>query len=212
MRVLLMEREAGTGGTTAAALTAGDHQVVRCHEPGDDTGPCAGMPGEHGCPLDRWPVDVALSVRATGGPSTEAETGMRCAIRQQIPVMVVGEAQGAGYADWVRATVAPDDPALDQRVTEVGRAGLEPAEAAVRDAVTEVLVRHGVPSVGVDVNVTHTDTRLRIAAYADAELDPRVAHAAAVRAVAAMRDLMPWFDRIDVDVSGPDGLPHRVTP
>jgi hypothetical protein len=201
MRVLTVEREPDDDQSPAAALTAAGHEVVRC-DGRVETDVCAGMPGQTGCPLDRWPVDVAMAVRGRGGPSTEAEAGIRCAIRRHIPVMVVGQPDGAAYEKLVDEVVDPDDSRLAERIEELGRSGMEPAIAAVRSAIAGVLARHGRSDVSVDVAVTHTDTRLRVVARTSAELEPRTSQAAAVRALAALHELDLWFDRVDVDVSG----------
>ncbi len=212
MRVLAMEREVGDEGTAVAALVAAGHEVVRCdgvhdteHEAELDGRLCAGMPDQSGCPLDRWPVDVAMAVRGSGGPSTESEAGVRCALRRRIPVMVVGRSEGAAYERWVAEVVDPLDARLGDRVEELGRSAMDPIVDAVRAAVEGVVERHGAPEMSFEVCPTHTDTRLRVVIRTSVELDPQVSQAAAVRAVAALDDLDLWFDRVDVDVSGPDG-------
>ncbi len=212
MRVLMVERESGVDEVTAAAVRSSEHEVVQCDPSDHAAGPCVGMPGEVGCPLDRWPVDVVLSMRGEGGPTTEMETGVRCAIRQHIPVMVIGNPAGASYAEWVSDVVEAGDPDLEQRIDDLGRSAMAPANEAVGEAVGEVLARHGLGDLDFSVSVTHTDSRLRVAAHTSEPLDPHIAHAAAVRAVAAVRDIQPWYDRIDVDVSGPDGTIQRITP
>ncbi|HVN49801.1 MAG TPA: hypothetical protein VMT43_00130 [Acidimicrobiales bacterium] len=208
MRVLVVERERGNGTQAAAKLEGHGHEVVRC----DDADPsserlCAGLPGGSGCPLDDQPVDVAVAVRGdAGGPNTERETGIRCALRQRVPVMVLGSADGASYADWVDEVTEMEAPALDQRVTELGRAGLAAIASIVAGALRPLLAMHGVDGSAIDVTMTRSDGRARVHVRIDAPLDAKLRQTCAVRAVAALRDLQPSTDGVDVEVVGTGDL------
>jgi hypothetical protein len=202
MRVLAVEHELEHDERPVVALVAAGHEVVRCDD-GVDGDLCAGMPGQSGCPLDRWPVDVVMAVRGPGGASTESEAGVRCAIRRRIPVMVVGRPEGAVYEHRVDAVMDPLDPRLGDRVEELGRAAMEPAIAAVRSAVVDVMARHGYVDVATGVVITHDDSRLRVAVRTSTETDARTSQAAAVRAMAVLQDFDLWFDSVDIAVDSP---------
>jgi hypothetical protein len=208
MRVLVVEREVGDAAGAAEQLRADGHEVVRC----DDADPvagrlCAGLPGGSGCPLDARPVDVVVAVRGdAGGPSTERETGIRCALRQRVPVMVLGSSAGASYANWVDEVAAMDGAALDEHVTALGQAGLASTASVVASGIRPLLATHGIHSADVDVAVVRADGRVRIRVDVLAPLDAKLRQTCAVRAVAALREVQPSIEGLDVEVVGTDDL------
>ena len=206
MRVLVVERERGSGARTAAQLEGHGHEVVRCDDADESSGRlCAGLPGGSGCPLDDQPVDVVVAVRGDeGGPSTDRETGIRCALRQRVPVMVLGSADGATYADWVDEVAEMEVPALDDRVTELGQAGLAAIGSIVAGTVRPLLAMHGIDGSAIDVTMARSNGRTRVHVRVDGELDAKLRQTCAVRAVAALRDLQPSTDGVDVEVVGSD--------
>jgi hypothetical protein len=208
MRVLVVEREPGGGAAAAAQLQRHGHEVVRCDD-ADQTvdRPCAGLPGGSGCPLDQQPVDVALAVRGdAGGSTTDRETGVRCALRQQVPLMVLGNSSGASYVDWVDEVADMDVAALDERVTALGRAGLASTASIVARAIRPLLAEHGVESSAIEVELVRNGGRMRIRIGVDAALEPKLRQTCAVRAVAALREVQPGTDGLDVEVVGIDDL------
>jgi len=208
MRVLVVERERGGGAGAAAQLQREGHEVVRCDD-ADQTveRPCAGLPGGSGCPLDHRSIDLALAVRGDGGgPTTERETGVRCALRQQVPLMVLGSSSGASYADWVDEVVDMDVDALDERVTALARAGLASTASIVAGAIRPLLAEHGIESSAIDVELARDDGRMRIRIGVDAAIDAKLRQTCAVRAVAALRESQPSTDGLDVEVVGTDDL------
>jgi len=208
MRVLVVEREGGSGSRAVAQLEDHGHEVVRCDDAHAESGlPCAGLPGGSGCPLDAEPIDVVVAVRGdAGGPSTDAETGIRCALRQRVPVMVLGSAEGASYADMVDEVAEMDSPALDDRVVALGRAGLAATASVAEDAVDPLLAGHGIDRSAIDVSVTRTKARLRVHVQVDAPLDAKMRQACAVAAVGALRDHQPSIEGLDVEVTGTESL------
>ena len=203
MRVLVVEREPGSGDQSVSELEDAGHDVVRCVDADEASMPCKGMPGRHDCPLDQRPVDVALAIRGPeGGPSTEHEAGIRCALRTRIPVMVVGSASGANYEPWVDEVVDMTT-LLDRPVTTLGHVGFEPIAAATRTVVEQVVTSHGLTGHVADVQVFRDDDRLVINVMMDHEVDAKMAHVLAARVVTDVRSLRPEFARLDVGVVGP---------
>ena len=61
-----------------------------------------------------------------GGPTTEDEDGVRCAIRRQVPVVLVGNRDGASYAGWTKSEVEATDADLLDKAAAAAQAGLRP--------------------------------------------------------------------------------------
>jgi hypothetical protein len=213
MRVLVVEREAGIGDGVVEQLDAGGHEVVRCHEPGTPAFPCNALVEGEECPLDHAPVDVAMAVRGDqGGPMTEDEGGVRCAIRRHVPVVLVGSRDGASYAGWTDRQVSTANDELVAEAVEAAHAGFNRHLSAARQTLRQVLDQHGIDAPSVDVEIHRTDNRLRCVLHVDALVDPMVAQMAAVRVVVAMRLLEHELDVIDVDVVDAEGRLRRMTP
>lgn len=88
MRVLVVESEPGISQGYEQDLAAAGHEVVRCHEPGAPSFPCAGLVDHAACPLESTPVDVALLVRdPIDERPTHREAGVSCAMRARVPVI-----------------------------------------------------------------------------------------------------------------------------
>ncbi len=213
MRVLVVERKAGLGDGVVAQLDATGHEVVRCHAPGAPAFPCNALIEGEACPLDHHAVDVAMAIRGDeGGPTTEDEDGVRCAIRRQVPVMLVGNRDGASYAGWTKAEADPDDTELLAKAAAAVQAGFDPHVQAARDTCRQVLAQHDLADAAVDVEIKRSGNRLRCLLHVDATVDPLVAQMAAVRVVVALRSLEHELDVIDVDVIDAEGKMRRVTP
>ena len=213
MRVLVVERKAGLGDGVVAQLDATGHEVVRCHEPGSPAFPCNALIEGESCPLDHHAVDVAMAIRGDeGGPTTEDEDGVRCAIRRQVPVMLVGNRDGASYAGWTKGEADPDDDDLLAKAAAAVEAGFDPHVQAARATLRQVLSQHDLDDAAVDVEIKRRGNRLRCVLRVDAAVDPLVAQMAAVRVVVALRSLEQELDVIDVDVVDVDGKMRRVTP
>lgn len=213
MRVLVVERESGGGAGVVEQLGEAGHEVVRCHEPDGPAFPCNALLEDAVCPLEGAPVDVALAVRGEhGGPTTEAEDGVRCAIRRRVPVVLVGSRDGASYAGWVTDAAEATDPDLLDRTADAARAGFDQHVRIARETLRQVLDTHGIDSPSIDIDITRRDNRLRVVLHVDAPVDRLVAQMAAVRVVVAMRSLEQQLDVIDVDVVDAEGRLRRVTP
>jgi hypothetical protein len=131
MHVLVTEAAFGESAPVVDALRRASHQVSACH---DGSGVCQALRSGRHCPLDSGePVDLMVDVRGQESELTAREFGVVCAIRDQVPVAVVG----------VDPLVPPTVPAgLRPWVTVATVAGLL---RACRDAVR---VRRQPPSQG----------------------------------------------------------------
>lgn len=120
MRVLVTEAAFGESASVAAALRAAGQDVTTCH---GDTGVCLALQAGRRCPLDaRGAVDLMLDVRGQEPELTAREFGVVCALRDRLPVAVVG----------VNPAVRPSVPAgLESRVAV---ATLEKVLAACQSA------------------------------------------------------------------------------
>jgi hypothetical protein len=84
---------------SAAALQAAGHEPLRCHEPGAKAIPCnALLPGRRS-PLDLG-VDAVVTSRARPvSAPTLTETGVTCALRAGVPLVVSGISDRGPFKD-----------------------------------------------------------------------------------------------------------------
>jgi len=103
--ILMLESHAHTGDEAAAALVAAGHRVLRCHDDPEEPFPCRGLTEPDGCPLDGH-VDAAVVVQRGRDPwPTALESGVRCAIRADVPVIESGTGTFDPFGPWVSARV-----------------------------------------------------------------------------------------------------------
>jgi hypothetical protein len=194
--VLVLESEAGAATIATAQLEQAGHQVLRCHEPGARAFPCAGLEGA-GCPLEREPIDVALTVRGRpAGQPTALEDGVSCALRRRIPVVVAG-----------RTTT---NPFSSFPVTVAGR---DVVEACERAAAGSLVQHEGVAQRALDesmrgaggesresgrVEVRRRSGGLRATLHFPPGTPERLRAMASVRVVGALRAFDPGAAGIDV--------------
>lgn len=122
MKVLIVESEPGVAEGTEAVLSEAGHEIVRCHVPRWQAVPCVGVDGV--CPIAAG-VDVAVLARnrASSEPSV-LEDGIRCAIRERVPIVEVGPAGVNPYAEWTTARIGPQE--LDRLVDVASEAASKP--------------------------------------------------------------------------------------
>ena len=129
MRILCTETTPGLADETAARLGAAGHEVVRCFDPdGGPSRPCVGLDRD-ACPLDLpGGVDVVVDVRAPDRPRpTRREAGLTCALRQHVPMVLVGAGRPNPHARWTTVAldgggdiVAACDEAIGRRLADLG--------------------------------------------------------------------------------------------
>lgn len=148
MDVLLIESSPGLGRRSAERLRDAGHRVFRCVDevpadaPVDETAPagppCRGLHEGGTCPMDETTLDVAVLVRV--GPELRVgEHGAICAARHRIPLVVAGDASGAGLSP-TEVTLLRDLPAAVERAAVSGSAH---ASAVIRELLSlGVIGRH----------------------------------------------------------------------
>lgn len=186
MRVLVIG-QADDVVADGAVTVLGDsgHEVVRCD---DDTGHlCRGMPGASGCPVEGG-IDIAVTLGNPADGGLVAD-GVRCAVRNFVPLVTVGERTGLadavdGAVPTVRAELAGS---LPDAVTAAAATPLPRHSELASTELRSVLARHGVAGEGADAVVRRSAGELRVELRPRVEVDDRVAQAAAVRVAAVLR-------------------------
>lgn len=130
MDVLLIESHPGLGRGAADRLRSAGHRVFRCVDevppetataPEDASivaPPCRGLAEGGSCPMDETSLDAAVLVRV--GPELRAgEHGAICAARHRIPIVMAGDASGAGLSP-TEVTLLSDLPAAVERAASSG--------------------------------------------------------------------------------------------
>lgn len=163
------------------ALRDAGYDVLRCQSAGRPAFPCVGLSGG-GCPLDAagGVVDVALDVRQHPWPHpTLRETGVTCALRSGVPVVVVSDHPHP--FERVGAFGVSTDTDVAEACEDAIADALEEVRAEIADEVGIVLGRHGC-DVPFAVAVERGGGRLqvRIVATAPKEVGAMAAARAAV--------------------------------
>jgi hypothetical protein len=103
--VLMLESHSHAGDDAAAALQTAGHRVHRCHDDPEHPFPCRALTSLGGCPLNGH-IDVAVLAQRGRDPlPTELETGVRCAIRAEVPVVETGAGAYDPFGPWVAARI-----------------------------------------------------------------------------------------------------------
>ena len=199
MRVLVIEDTWQAADEACDHLAAAGMEVVRCSEPDRPSFPCAGMPGQGGCPMERGVIDVALSVRAEGGDVTVNEDGVRCALRHHIPVVAAGESAGAPWLGMATAVVA-DDVDVVGAVQTAADAPLRRHTEVASAQLADLLERKGIDPASASAEVHRVVGGLKVILRPGPEVPTDVAQAAAVRVAAAMRGIDDKSTAVDVTI------------
>jgi hypothetical protein len=159
MRTLLIESLPGCGRSVEDRLRAANHDVVRCRPRNQPLFPCNAL--TTGCPLeDPEGVDAAVVVRTPTEPDqTVSEMGVTCALRVQVPVIVVGPKPLDPFHDFVRHSDEHDVLTAYAEAMDTGR---EAILAPLRAEARRLVARHGGDDALVDVAIGHEADRTRI--------------------------------------------------
>lgn len=183
-------------------LEAG-HDVVRCHEPGDTSFPCAGLVEGRACPLEEGPVDVVVDARDRPWPRPSPfEDGAICALRRHVPLVVLGTALHP-FEQWVTRGI-DDIVDLAPACEEAAAAALPRHGEVATAAAREIVELAGIDPDGTAATVRHQ----RGALLVELVLPP---HAEGVqgnvvaRLITALRGLDPHARGIDVSITEPGG-------
>jgi len=194
MRILLTESDAGGAATAGATLAAAGHEVLRCIEPDAADFPCSGL-ATGDCPVDGR-VDVAVTVRTEPHPTpTGRETGLVCALRHHVPIVVCSVDDADPLGSWSAATVGDATTDLLAAVDGAGGGELTDHAQAASEEVSHQLIGSPFAVVahrrghGVAVTVSTPDV-----------LDPRRKENLAVQVAGAVRRFDRHAQVIDVAV------------
>jgi hypothetical protein len=196
--VLLMESHTGTADSAAAALEQAGHHVLRCHAPGDRGFACTELDRPGSCPLNR-PVDVALLVRREVTPHpTPLEDGLRCAVRAHVPVVEDGPEQLDPFDPWLSGRVVGGD--VVAACEQAADRAFASFEREVLQRISGLLSVAGVPGSDVSCRIVADWPRLLVNLDVDAEIEPSLEQALAVRALDAVRARPSTLGSVDVEV------------
>jgi hypothetical protein len=185
MKILMIDDQAKDADDAAERLDRAGHATTSCR-PRDDRRVCRGVEPGGRCPLDDG-VDVAVAPFSLDALERHGlALGYVCARRAGIPVVAIGD----------HTTVNPDPDTTilvhdlhDVAAVAAGAAGrpLEPHTAVARRAVRDSLDRHGADDIDVSAWVERRHGRLQIRVATSEPVTKLVGHAAAVRALGAVR-------------------------
>ena len=188
MRVLVVGTLPEAAQHASEVLREAGHEVVACHEPGEDAFPCRGLRGED-CPLNGAGVDAVVTARERAWPNpTPFEDGAACALRHRVPMVVHGFTSVHPYGEWA-AGESRNDAELASVVEAVARAPLREHSDVARATVRQVLEASQLPEAGADAVVSRRNARLRVVITL-----PPGAEAAASSVTAKVLGVLRQFD------------------
>jgi hypothetical protein len=194
VRVLVLESERHAADDAVARLEAAGHEVLRCHEPAWQAFPCVGMHGD--CPVEEG-VDGAVVVRNRGyGLPSPFEDGARCAARHGVPIVVIGDAASNPFEAWTAAHADLDTVA--DAVADAAVLPIPHLSAAATAALLGFLGLHGVSLDEAAADVRRTGDGLVVDLRLGPLTDRSLVEPAALRVLAAVRELDATSPRVDV--------------
>lgn len=197
LNVLVAESHPGLAAADVAALESAGHTVHRCYEPGQRGFPCVAVSGQD-CPLD-GPIDVAYLHRLQMTPrATPLEDGIRCAVRQGVPVVEHSQSLLDPFEPFVSAWVGADD--LTSTLAEAAEHRFDPLCRDVLRRIGPLLAAAGISDDQVRIKVEPRHLDLEIHLELDATTDKSFDQSLAVRAFDAVRSDKRRFGNVDVHV------------
>ena len=140
MRVLVTESQPGAASAKAAELEGASHEVVTCFDPAGYSPVCRGMRGGV-CPVEVG-VDAVVAVRGRPRPTpTHLETGVTCAVRRRVPLVVAGSVDMSPFVAPV--LVAADRVGVVEALDRVVGAAAHNLAAAANRAARQLIGRSG---------------------------------------------------------------------
>lgn len=199
MRTLLIE-PTPADPMVAEALAGAGHEVVRCHEPGAASFPCAALEGD-GCPLEVGaPIDVAVAMPDRDVPEV-ADGGATCALRSGVPLVLVGARSDDPLSSWAEpcSSLSEVGAAADRAIAATARRRAAPLRAEVERLLASLDVDAG----AVEVEVVRRGDTADVTVRTQQPLDPRLAGAVAAR-VHAIDGTGSWpTSKLTVALSSP---------
>lgn len=193
-----MAEDDGLYARGAALLRERGHEVIGCHEAGAAANrwPCSGVADT--CPLDDG-VDAAVALRRS--QASRVESGVGCAVRQRIPLVLAGA--GGGAADGVTpyaAAIVEGLGQLAEAVEQVADAPIPALSAAATAGLQGVARQRGVDE-DVRAEVVRNRRSLQITVRGPAGLDASTRAALGQAAFTPVRDLLPHGSIDSIDIS-----------
>ena len=206
MRILVLESEGGTSEPVVDELMAAGHDVARCHDPAGPAFPCNGLKDHRDCPLDAGTISVAV-LTGDHAPAHEhsesGEQGARCALRQYIPLVVVGHQKHSSVSSYATGFAAGPE-AVVAAVEFAASSHLPRHEQVAVDAFRLALDTHGLTDVAARVQATLDDRGVRVVLLPSEKIPDKVAEVAGVRVAGAVRAIDPDAAMISVSVNVDD--------
>ena len=200
LNVLVAESHPGLAAADVAALESAGHTVHRCYEPGQRGFPCVAVSGQD-CPLD-GPIDVAYLHRLQMTPrATPLEDGIRCAVRQGVPVVEHSQSLLDPFEPFVSVWVGSTD--LGSPLEEASARRFAPLCRDVLRRIGPLLAAAGISEDQVRCRVETQGLDLEIHLLLDADTDQTFDQSLAVRALDAVRSDRRRFGNVDVHVHHP---------
>ena len=188
MRVLLVDDDGDATVPLVDALTEAGIEVARCHEPGRPSFPCKGLTSSRDCPLDQSSIAavVARSDDPAGVSSGEVTDGTRCALRQYVPLVLVGDHERSPLAPFASSFADEADDVVDA-VQAALAAPLPHHEEVARAMFRQVLDLHDLHDVLASARVRRAGDGVRVTLGASESVPAAVAEVACVRVAGAIR-------------------------
>lgn len=197
LNVLVAESHPGLAASDVAALEAAGHTVHRCYEPGQRGFPCTAVHGQP-CPLD-GPIDVAYLHRLPMTPrATPLEDGVRCALRQEVPVVEHSASLLDPFEPFVTAWATDGD--VVATIEDVAEHRHDPLQLDVLQRIAPLLQSSGISADHVACQVVPVGLDLQIRLVVDGPENARLDAALSVRALDAVRAAGRRFGHVDVSV------------
>jgi hypothetical protein len=196
MKVLLIESVPSGDPEVAEQLRARGHEPLRCFDHEDSPFPCVAVAAPERCPLAAGDVAVACVIREFGVfDPTPFESGVSCALRNRIPVVV----EGANMTPFVGYAIdARGD--LVSAVEEAATASQVGHVEAVREFLDAALVRFDIVPDDVDVDVRRVGPEVRVNVVLPEPSAPATEYLAS-RLAGVVRAFDPYVPRLDIVVS-----------
>ena len=199
MKVLIIDDARDEAEDGLARLRRAGHETTTCR-PDGSVGVCRGVELHGRCPLDDG-VDVALAPFPLAELDRQGlALGYVCAQRAGVPVVAVGD-HVSGAHDPLTTTLVSDLRDVVAVLAGTASRPLERHTAVARRAVRDCLDRHDLAHVDSSVWVERHDGRLSIRMATNEAVPPAVTRAAAVRVLAAVRQLDPNAPAIGVAIT-----------
>lgn len=200
MDILMADRHTDPARTVARILEEQGHTVRSCRDqPARGRVSCAALRGDT-CPLDAFPIDMAVSVGNDAGRDGMGD-GSLCAARRHIPLVLV-DAPHAPLRPWAEANVPVQFVA--KAVEAVHSEPLPSHSEVAREMLRSRLAGLDISPDRADVTVRRLGGTLRVDLTVDKELRAAGTDNLVVAIVQAVRAHDRWAAGIDVSVHSAD--------